>query len=92
MNQDKLENLNEALGFLEVYVKDGYVAGSRLTIADHAVIASLSTIDSVGHDLSKFVNVREYIKRMEKEIEGYEELNQVGADLFGAWAKKGINK
>jgi len=83
---EKGKKLDEALEFVEGFLKDNsYVAGNNLTIADFAVIASLSTIDSVGHDLSAFPKVKAYMEKLKGELDGYVELNQQGADAFGAW-------
>jgi len=83
---EKGKKLDEALGFVETFLKDdSYVAGNNLTIADFAVISSLSTIDAVGHDLSAFPKVKAYIEKLKGELDGYVELNQQGADAFGAW-------
>lgn len=89
MDPEKAAKLDEALGFLSEYIQreGGYVAGKHLTIADISVAATISTIDAAGHDLSKFSNVLEYFKKLQKEIDGYEELNQKGIDEFTVWVK-----
>lgn len=92
IDKEKMEKLDEALGWLEHYVSEGYVAGSTLTIADFAIISSLSTIEAVGHDLSKVPKVQAYFEKVKGEIEGYQELNQDGADQFGAMAKEALAK
>jgi glutathione S-transferase len=92
LSQEKLDKLDEALGYLEHYLADGYVAGSSLTIADFANLASLATIQAVGHDLSKFPKVEAYLEKAKTEVDGYQELNQEGADMFGAYAKPILKK
>lgn len=50
IDPSKLEKLQEALGWLNSYL-DGhnYLTGSSITIADHAVVASVSTFDAAGN-------------------------------------------
>lgn len=51
--------MDQALEYLEVYVSSsGFVAGNELTIADFAVVSSLSTMEGFGHDFVKFPKVR----------------------------------
>jgi glutathione S-transferase len=91
IDEAKLEKFSEALGFLEEYLtRTTYVAANHLTIADYALAATLSTIEASGHDLTKFQKITAYITKLKEEIEGYQELNQEGADQFGAWAKGAI--
>lgn len=61
-----------------------------MTIADFPVVASLSSFEAVGHDLSKYKRITAYLAKMKTEIEGYQETNGEGAEVFGAWAKAAI--
>jgi glutathione S-transferase len=92
MNKEKTDKLDESLGFLEHYLADGYVAGSNMTIADFTIIATLSTLEAFGHDFSKFKRVQDYMEKLKGDIDGFQELNQEGADQFGAFAKDLIAK
>jgi len=91
-DEEKAKKLDEALELTEGFLGDNnYIAGNNITIADFAVIASLTTIESVGHDLSKFPKVQAYIERCKNEIDGFTELNQQGADAFGGWYKSVVS-
>jgi len=90
--EEKMTKLEEALGFLEEYLAEGYVAGEHLTIADFALCATLTTIEACGHDMSKWSKVTEYLAKLKVEIEGHQDLNQVGADGFAAIAKPALNR
>ena len=93
MDQEKLTKLEEALGWTEAILdKTKYIAGDHLTIADFAIIATLSTIEAVGHDLSAYPNINRYIIQLKGELDGYVELNQQGADQFGQWAKSALQE
>jgi len=91
---EKLEKFEEVLDFLEAYLSaTKYVAGDKITIADYAVAATLATIEATGHDLGKGrPKTVAYLAKLKEEIDGYQELNQDGADGFGAWAKGAIPK
>ncbi len=84
----RLKALDTALevlsGFLE---KTSFVAADHLTIADFSILASLATAEACEHDLSRFPRVVEYMQRCKKEVKGYAELNQDGANQFGDHAR-----
>jgi len=87
----KLDKLNDVLGFAELYLKDGFIAGSQLTIADFSMAAVLSTIQTC-HDLSKFPKIVAYLEKCKEMMEGWEELNHQGALVFGQWYKDALAK
>jgi len=83
-----MAKLDEALGFLNGFLeKTKYAAGDNLTIADFTIVASLTTIEGVNHDLKKFPNVWNYLNKCKKEIKGHDVENQQGADAFQGIAK-----
>ncbi|XP_046683086.1 glutathione S-transferase 1-1-like [Homalodisca vitripennis] len=80
---DKIKSLEEALGWVELFLRDNlWVAGSNLTIADTAFLASITSIAAVGYKLNKFTRILDWLGRCEKEVKGWEE-NRYGAALFG---------
>jgi len=91
VEQAKLDKLNDVLGFAELYLKDGFIAGSQLTIADFSMAAVLSTIQTC-HDISKFPKILAYLEKCKGLMKGWEELNQVGATQFGQWYKDALAK
>lgn len=56
-DDDKLKRLDDAVEFVESYLEHGYIAGSTLSIADIAVVVTLSTMEAFGHNLEKFPKV-----------------------------------
>ncbi|KAF2361042.1 Glutathione S-transferase C-terminal [Trinorchestia longiramus] len=88
VNPDKLTALVEALGWLDGYL-DGndYIAGSDITIADHALVATVSTIVATGIDVTGLPNVCEWLSRCKENMPGYE-VNEEGAKQFGDFAKE----
>jgi len=85
----KRGKFDSALTLLDGYIgsETGYVAGEHITIADHCVIASVSSMVECGFDISKYSNVSSWFKRCQEEMPGYEEANAKGAKEFGGWAK-----
>lgn len=54
----KLEKINDAMKFLDLFLEgQEYVAGSKLTVADLTLVATISTYDVVGYDLSPYKNI-----------------------------------
>ncbi|CAL8118425.1 unnamed protein product [Orchesella dallaii] len=86
----KVAKLDEAIGYVEAFLKDGFVAGSELTIADFSMAAILSNIKAFGHDMSNFPEVSSYIEKCAGMMKGWDELSQPGADMFGNWYKASL--
>lgn len=76
--------LDEALGFLDVFLEGcTFAAGNTLTIADCSLIASISSIQAVGWDLTPYANVSAWVSRCALEIPDFQEANAKGAEAFG---------
>ena len=89
LDPEKLEKLKEAFGYLNTYL-DGhrFAVGNSITIADHALVASVSTFVETGVDISGFPNISAWLERCKKEMPGYDEANVPGAKEFGSFAKQ----
>jgi glutathione S-transferase len=84
---EKLKKFDDALGFLEAFLKaTKYVAGDNLTIADFSIMATLSTAEACNKDFSKWPLIQAYMAKCKAEMTGYKEMNQDGADQFGGFA------
>jgi len=82
-----LASLQEALGWLDASLKGRlYACGDDVTIADHALAASVSTIKASGIDITRHANLVAWLDRCASTMPGYED-NQVGADEFGGFVK-----
>lgn len=91
LDAEKVKKLDESLGYLELFLsKTKYVAADHLTIADFTVVASLTTIEGVNHDLKKYPNISNYLAKCKKEIKNHEECNQVGSNAFRDIAKQAL--
>lgn len=48
--------------FLDIFLEgDKYVAGDNLTVADLAIVATVSTLEVVGYDLTPYKNVSRFV-------------------------------
>lgn len=66
--------------FNEILSRSKYAAGENLTLADLSLVATTSSYDVSGFDFSPYPKVAEWYENCKTNIQGYEELNQKGAD------------
>jgi len=71
-------------GFLEGIT---FVAGNNVTLADFAILATVSTIDVYGFDLTPYPNVARWLTFMKSTTPGWE-ANKVGLDLIAQKLKQ----
>merc|ERR1719427_807781 len=59
--EDDKNNLHKCLEILDGFISKcgGYVAGDHITIADHCIVATVSSMAEAGVDLSKYSNIEE---------------------------------
>ncbi|NEU35976.1 hypothetical protein GN156_35565, partial [bacterium LRH843] len=67
--------------------KSAFVAGEDLTLADLAIVASISTIEAVEYDLSPYKNINSWYSKVKAAAPGYKEANEEGAKGFGQMFK-----
>ncbi|XP_068082858.1 glutathione S-transferase 1-like isoform X2 [Anabrus simplex] len=83
VSEDKKAEGFEALKILDGYLAPtGWVAGDNLTIADIACLTHVSTYPAMGFDLAPYKNVSAWLDRCRKQVPSYQEVNQVGVDIF----------
>ncbi|KAJ8972606.1 hypothetical protein NQ314_000097 [Rhamnusium bicolor] len=79
----KLEKISEAFKLLETFLDNSdYVAGDNLTLADLALVATVSTIEVLGYDLSPYKNVTKWYGNIKATAPGYEEANGKNVLIF----------
>lgn len=79
---EKLKAIDTPLEFLNTFLEgQEYVAGPNLTLADIALVTTISSLDAMQVDLEKFSNITRWYKHCREIIPGYE-VNQHGADLL----------
>ncbi|KAK9881163.1 hypothetical protein WA026_014511 [Henosepilachna vigintioctopunctata] len=79
----KLERIKEAFNFLNVFLENQeFAAGNNLTIADFALISTVSTFEASGFDISPYPNVLNWCKKVKTTAPGYEEANEKNLLVF----------
>ncbi|RWS30476.1 glutathione S-transferase 1: isoform D-like protein [Leptotrombidium deliense] len=64
-----------------------YVAGDHLTIADFAILSSVTTLFSLDYDLSKYANITSWLDRLEKQLPFWKEHVTEPVHEFKNWIK-----
>ncbi|KAL3277757.1 hypothetical protein HHI36_013097 [Cryptolaemus montrouzieri] len=79
----KLNKLEDAFKVLDSFLdKSEYVAGDKLTLADLALLASVSTIEVAKIDLTPYPNVTKWFENVKKTAPGYDEANGKNVEHF----------
>ncbi|XP_054725701.1 glutathione S-transferase 1-1-like [Anastrepha obliqua] len=67
------KKMEAAFDLLNTFLEgNSYVAGDQLTVADLSILASVSTFDVAGFDISKYPNVARWYENA-KKVPGWEE-------------------
>ncbi|KAH8306483.1 hypothetical protein KR018_012668, partial [Drosophila ironensis] len=68
------KKIETAFGFLDTFLEgQNYVAGDHLTVADIAIVATVSTFDAVEFDITKYSNVNRWYQNAKKVTPGWDE-------------------
>nr|UJZ92577.1 glutathione S-transferase [Scaphoideus titanus] len=82
-DEEKKKKLDEAYVFLDKFLEDGkWAAGENYTLADIALVASVTTAEVVGYDVSKYPNVTKWLAKAKSTLPGYAEANDKGVQMF----------
>ncbi|KAJ9598046.1 hypothetical protein L9F63_026849, partial [Diploptera punctata] len=80
---EKMKKIEESYQFLDKFLEgQEFVAGNSLTIADLAIVSSVSTAEIVGFDITRYPNVTKWFEKMKKVVPGYDEINHKGCLEF----------
>lgn len=83
------KGLESALELLNTFLEGNeYAACDHLTLADLALVASVSTYEIMGVDFTKFPNVARWFEKCKSTVPGYE-VNQEGIDMFKQYLMSG---
>jgi glutathione S-transferase len=81
-----VERLKKAVAYVQLFEQDlgdeKYAVGDKLTVADIALVVTISVAERLGYDLSVHPNVSAWFSRCKAEIKGYQEINQHGLDVL----------
>ncbi|XP_033197170.1 uncharacterized protein LOC117230545 [Bombus vosnesenskii] len=82
-DQAKYEAIGTAMSFLNTFLEgQDYVAGENMTLADLSIVATVSTIEAMDYNLSKYKNVTKWYAKIKSEAPKYEEYNNAGVKAF----------
>ncbi|KAL7632196.1 UNVERIFIED_CONTAM: hypothetical protein RMT77_017501 [Armadillidium vulgare] len=84
-----LESTHEGLKWFNDYYLDGhdFCVGNNLTVADFALVASVTSMIEVGIDMSKYPNITAWVERCKAKMPGYETENGEGVKAYGEFVK-----
>lgn len=79
---DNFKKMEDAVGFLNTFL-DGHkwACGDKMTVADFALVATISTYEASGFDFSKYPHVQKWFAQCKTSIPGYD-INQAGVEEF----------
>lgn len=81
----KLEKLQAALGILDGFIgNNDYATGDTLTLADLALVSSVSTFEISGIDITGHKNVVRWYDKVKATAPGYVEANEMPLQKFKA--------
>ncbi|XP_043065165.1 uncharacterized protein LOC108087889 [Drosophila ficusphila] len=79
---EAFKKIEAAFEFLNTFLEgQEYAAGDSLTVADIALVASVSTFEVAGFEISKYANVNKWYENAKKVTPGWEE-NWEGCQEF----------
>jgi glutathione S-transferase len=77
-NAELLKKLEDSLQLLEEFLKiNAYVASDKMTLADFALVVTISMCEFTGYDLSKYPNIDCWLTMMKKTCPGWD-INEEG--------------
>lgn len=82
---EKFKAIETAMGFFETFLTGSeYAAGSQVTAADIALLATISSYDVAKFDLTKYSNVSRWYELCKKTVPGWE-TNWAGCKEFAKY-------
>lgn len=77
LEEPKRAKLDEAVGWFnailkKVGVKKPFCTGTQFTIADIALLVSISQLEAFGYDLSPYAMVRQWLSQCKNYMEKYD--------------------
>lgn len=82
---EKYKKIEEAFGFFNTALEgQKYAAGENITIADLALVATVSSFDVIGFPVADYANVNRWYEDCKKNVVGYE-VNVEGLVAFKHW-------
>jgi len=84
----KANALKQSLDYLDQFLEDArYAAGDALSIADLALLASVTHLEGVDWSYKAYPNVIRWVTMLKAQLPYYAECNEQGIQMFKEWAK-----
>lgn len=84
----KANALKQSLDYLDGYLEDTeYAAGEFLSIADFAILASVTHLDGLEYSYKAYENINRWANKLKSELPYYKECNEEGIAMFKDWVK-----
>lgn len=81
-NPENFKKMEDAFAFLEIFLADStYAAGDSLTLADIALVATVSTFEVAQFDFSKYTNITKWYAKCKATVPGWD-INEAGMAEF----------
>lgn len=81
--EDKKKAALDALEYLEGILKQTeWVAGDKITVADFSLVATVTSLGTIMPEVDSFWKIQAWIKRCEKTMISYEEVQKPGLEAF----------
>jgi glutathione S-transferase len=87
----KANALKQSLDYLDSYLeKTPYAAGDTLTIADFALLATVTQLEGVDYSYKAYSNLYKWVEKLKNELPYYHQCSDEGIQMFREWAKTKI--
>ncbi|XP_008475830.1 glutathione S-transferase 1-like [Diaphorina citri] len=87
--EDKKKIALEALDFVEGLLKQTeWVAGDKMTVADFSLVATVTSLATLLPEVESYWKIQAWIKRCEKNMIFYEEVQRPGLESFKSLANR----
>ncbi|EFN65388.1 Glutathione S-transferase 1-1 [Camponotus floridanus] len=92
-DQAKYDKINAAFSFLDKFLEgENYAAGKTLTLADLALVVTVSNFEIMNYDFSKYTNVQKWFARIQAEAVKYNEIEDNEIKAFKGFVDKFMKK
>ena len=87
-DRQKLDKIREALEWLNDMLEGHfYAATNKITVADHCLVATVSTLEACGIDVFRYSRVSTWLNRCKQQMSGYKEIVDSKMDELSKMAK-----
>ncbi|XP_017776902.1 PREDICTED: uncharacterized protein LOC108562908 [Nicrophorus vespilloides] len=92
-NMEVHAKVEEALGVFDTILsKNKWAAGDNLTIADFALMSTVSTLEAIMFDIKKYPNVENWLNSCKRDVTHFEETIQKGSDWIHDYLNEILRK